>query len=700
MLRSRDADWTGFRGVCRSLDAGSLPPWMAPDVLNVEIHESFIRKRRGKSAYNSSAPTANPVLGAWVYRTGAGAQTPVMAASTNVYADINGNGSFGDAGDTIASGLTAGASRMEFVQWKDVLYFGDGVNTLRKWSGSGTSAVVANLAAPAAAPDVEIYNVTAEACDSGTWTLSGADITTSYYTAGSGTVLQFDATAAGAVGSYIHKTFSAGATLDLSKAERLAFLMYPAAAGDTIQIGVKDNSGTIYWSDHIKIATADALKWTRYDVPLSRIPQADRTASTGMAIRWIAKESTSAYTRTLYFENFELDGPLEADTYKVYYTYYNSTTGQESGPSAAATIALESSLAQLGISVGVTSTATADKVRVYRYRLNGPFTKPKRVAEEADTVGTIYDTKADGILAEENAASIVASVADPPIAKAYAVANRRLLAGYATVSSVTYPWRIYLSRKDFPEMFSTLQTLEFVDDDPGVAGYIDIPTHDSIVRILEVDDTAIIFCRSSIWTLRGSNWPLEGATDVFSLQKRASVGLAAPNAVAVSDRAVYFQSYDGIRVLFPSSTFEGEFLCWVISEPVVDYAIPRSDSQYLSAGVDQDNRVHFVAGQSSGTSLVFDPQIQGALTREMNLARPGWTIYQSWAFSCLAQRRPEPKGALLGGDLSTGKLWWLQQDTSADLEDDAGSNIAWSWTSPADATRSSSDARWRSRCSW
>lgn len=690
-------------GLVVDTEAMEIAPDQCSDAENVDMDPESVSKRLGRVAYNT-APAADKVWGVHPYYPKSGARSLLMAAGSKVYADLNQDGDFIDVGEEIATLLTGGRW-MDFLQYQDTVYFGNGVDAVRKWTGTGTSVVAANPVAPTVPPSLSPSQGQLEAFDSGTWTLVGSAISTSYPTdvQRDGTSLKMTATGAGARGSYIHKTWSAGATVDLSAMSEVIVWVYGEKLGVTYQIGVKNNAGTIdfgLFQTHVILAKKE---WVAVRVSLSGIAPSNRTASTGLGIKF-TDDGDAGFNVSLWFDDARGSGPLVPDDYRYYYTYAiadaNSIITGESGvytavpagetcppKPVAGEITISPDQPVRGVSVTVTASAESgvNTIRIWRYRTNGQFPRPVLVAMLANSSATYLDTRSDGELAEENAEELQEYRIDPPLAKTYAVVNHRLIAGAVTISGTLKPWGVYVSRFSFPQQFSSIQE----PGDAAAAGWFNLPIPDEIVRIIEFDGYAVILCRTSIWTLQGSGW------DEFRLEQRANVGLSAREAVVAGDRLIYFLSEDGMRVLVPSGTIEGEFRTWVISEPVASLlrAIPAAYRQDACMGIDETGRIHLSYTPSGGTAnssaLIFDPFAAGALQSGIQQKRPGWTLYSNWGFSVMRSLRRGASGTgyadngqIIAGDLTSARIHYLRRSVlDAALETDSGSAIAWKWQS-------------------
>jgi hypothetical protein len=256
-----------------------------------------------------------------------------------------------------------------------------------------------------------------------------------------------------------------------------------------------------------------------------------------------------------------------------------------------------------------------------------------------------------------------------------------MLAGACIIDGEYRPWSLYLSYYGKPHAFASAQDAA----DPLAGGFIDLGEKDAIVRIIDIDGNAVIFCERSIWTLEGTGW------NDFVLRKRASVGLDARWSVAVYGRLLLFLASDGVRALALTFGASENFSTWVVSEPIASRlrAIPAGSRHLAAFGLDERERLQVsypgTAQNKNSEAVVLDLQQPGALTNKTDPVRPGWTRYEDWGFSVFhtLKRGGGDDGELLGGDVSVGRVWRLHRSAAgADLEADNGDPIAWSYTGP------------------
>jgi hypothetical protein len=484
------------------------------------------------------------------------------------------------------------------------------------------------------------------------------------------------------------------AVVDLSEVEFVSLWVYSEKTGVTFQVGVRKNDGALDFADFASFETKQKKTWVRIRVPLATIPPAERTASPGLGIKF-GENGGNGYPVSLYFDDARPEGPLVPDHYFYYATYAETETHygeevvvRESNPSPAAELDVSIEDAMLGVTASLPGTAASgvNQILLYRRRRDGPFERARLVTMQANpgagNTVTYLDTRDEGELAVEDAPELVQGKIDPPVAKTYAVANGRLVAGHAQVAGEWHPWRLYLSRLGYPEEFGG----DREPTSPHAPGWLDIAARDHIRRLVEFDGQVLVFCDRAIYTLEGSGW------DDFTFRKRADVGLDARGALAVYDRFVFFLAGDGVRVLAPNRSFDGLFETWVVSEPVdsVLRSIPAAAREQVVCGLDERGRLHLsytpAGGSVNSEALVFDPT-QGAgpggrgaaLTPGYSPTRPGWTQYSNWGFSCFCtlKRGGGDAGQLVGGDPATVQVHYLHRDRNdTALQADSATTLA------------------------
>lgn len=696
-------------GLVSALDPAELGDHQAADLDNLDISRDGIHPRGGTVTYNTIAPNASVPRGMGVYYPPDGTDRSLLIASgASVFADMNRDGDFADAGEEIASAV-AGVDDVDFIQHRGDLFFGSKAAGLYVWSGSGSATAAVLPTPPAGPPTVTRKRTDLETFNSGAWTSTAGALTTSYVSdiARSGNSLKVTATGGGARGAFVHKAWSAGATVDLSTISAVSVWVYSESVGVSYQIGVYKN-GAVLGSDpdftlFPSFLVQTRKSWTRIEIPLGSIAESDRTESPGLAIRFV-DDGGAGFNTSLWFDNSEAVGNLPPGDYKYYYTYANVTAGgvvtSESRaytPAGSliptpAEITIESDAPAAGVNVSVTAGGTASNIHIYRYREDGPFSTAYRVAQITNTTQTWVDTVSEGTIAETNPPSLDYYRISPPAATTYALVGGRLFA-----AGVDYAYRVYVSRSARPLEFSSVESpSEF-----GSGGWFDLPSREPVVRIIEFDGAAIIFTPSSVWALDGS-----GFHD-YVLSKRADVGIASRNGVCVSGRLVYICSMDGVRVIAPNFAADDNFATWVISEPVSDIysAIPSETARKTAMVVDRRGRVIISHGVSGGTNntnaLVFDPNIPGAVDDGggQNRNRPGWCRYstghgfhsgvrlKSGVFSASYK----DIGQVVVVDHTTAKLRFLGwSPMGVSLTSDDGAAIPWIWKTPTDTTVSGS----------
>jgi len=692
-------------GLVLDVDPSEIGEDQATAAENVDFDEEVLAKRKGRVVYNATANVASKVRALHrVYPRDGGAGRFLTQVGT-VIEECDGAGTFASGSGAGATGLTGGAPG-DFVGWKELVYFGNGIDAVRKRATTPAWTVVA-LLTPPVAPTLALSQTVLETFDSNTggsaWTLVGSNLTraneTSIQREGA-SALSLTPTNNNARGAYIHRAFSSGATVDLSTAKYLSLWYYSERVGMVFRVAVKDNSGALDFSLFPIFTATSKDTWKRILVPLDKIPPANRTASTGLAIQFVERPNkvdlSTASNVSLLFDEARAQGPLLADHYSYQATYAELVTREaqlipvrESNPSAVASIDVPDTDAALGISVtvtGVADTTNNTHIRIYRRRRDGVFSRAKLVKEIANpgaTTTSFVDVLGDDEISLNDYPDLVSSKIAPPLARTYCACKGRSFAGhvYADTSSspdsadTWFPWRLYMSRFGYPEEFGG----DEAPLDPNAPGWLDIANRDHIRRLVEFDGGLLVFCDRAIYTLEGSNW------DDFAFRKRADVGLDAREAVVVTDRLIYFLASDGVRILAPNRSQDGLFDTWVISEPVDSLlrAIPYTYRPDACMGQDERGRILLSITAAGGTAnsigLVFDPTQTGAIAPDAQPRRRGWTVYSNWGFSCFVtlKRGGGDAGQLVGGDVVRSRVHYLHRSTvDAALEHDGTSTLA------------------------
>lgn len=718
---SEELGTKGFAGgIQLELSPEEIAPNAASSAENVDLAIQYLRKRLGKTQYNSTEAAASPCIGGTAFYPNSGSRSILLATATAVYADANQDGDFGDASETLASGLSS-RTFVDFLDWRNNVYMGDGVNSVYKWPGSSTASAVAILTAPAAAPECDPIRTIIcdfETASIASWAADGSNtgnVARAYATRTESVKQGTGSLKLTATGSFAGDFWQLNiSSTDLSKAEELSVWVKCTRYGPNFQIGVSASS-TVDYSLFPIISLDEKNVWQEVRVPLTALAPQDRTAITYIGIRLVDEGGASvSATKTckFFFDEMRAVGPFYDDVYYYYYTYaeIDSTSGvilRESNPyqvsgipspakrgdTGTLDVTMPPALAGIAVSGVYTNQSGVTHVMVYRYRETG-FSRAARLIDKFANVSgtgswTYNDYISDSTVELEARAEMPWGKQAPPVAQTYAIVNSRMLAGNVTISATPYPYRLYLSVFEKVEEFSARLASNQVSIDPLTGGWIDLGDHSKIQRIIEFDGMAIIFTDRSIWTLEGSGW------DDFQLRKRADIGLSARNAVAVRNRYVFFLAGDGMRVLIPNRGFVGEFPNYLLSEPIESLlrAIPAGYRSKCAMGIDERDRVELAivrAGQTvSDAAVVFDPRIPGAMADGFQEARPGWTYYTSRGHTAFFKLKRgvltgsyADQGQLMGCDTTTGKVHYLNRSSSdADIETDNGSAIAWNWTS-------------------
>lgn len=391
---SEPAVFSEFAGICPDVDPAELPAHLAADASNVDLYGATLRIRRGRAAYNSTAAHASKTLGLYdYYPTGGGLMIPVLATKGDgkVWADTNNDGDFADAGEAIATGLSTSATWMEFFGYKDRLYFGNGINGLYRWDGSGSAAAVAVLTAPGSAPVAQIVRYVIEDF-AGTWTgvvttnlaMAGGDATAPANEPPEGpTSTRFTASAApaSAARSNYKKNWSAG-TQDLSQHRWLQVSALAHYRGAGFRVAIQNNGGVLDYSALAVNTVNQAKSWLEFLIPLDTVSPASRTASPGLGFEWNNRSPKHDGAQSIWVDNAIPISDLAPGAYTYQSTFYNSTTHSESGPSAKGTVSVTQGVSGTVVQpVGTGGGSGVDRVFIYRQHTGGFWRLPKKVGE-------------------------------------------------------------------------------------------------------------------------------------------------------------------------------------------------------------------------------------------------------------------------------------------------------------------------------
>lgn len=217
-------------GLVRDQDPTEIGDDQASDAENVDFEDETLSKRLGRVVYNPAAAGSGKVWGVHRYysRDGLTARF-LLQAGTAIYED---NGATTPVFSSVHS-LTSGGAPMDFLGWKERVYAGNGVDSLRCRKGSGAWSAVALLPAPPA-PEVAPLRTLLETFESASthatdpaqgWVISGnglvLDPDTALKREGTG-CLRLKATGSNAPGSSVMKCWSSGTVLQTYLTSNLA----------------------------------------------------------------------------------------------------------------------------------------------------------------------------------------------------------------------------------------------------------------------------------------------------------------------------------------------------------------------------------------------------------------------------------------------------------------------------------------------
>lgn len=227
-------------------------------------------------------------------------------------------------------------------------------------------------------------------------------------------------------------------------------------------------------------------------------------------------------------------GNIDDGAHSWYYTYYNSTRGIESDPSAAYTTTVSSGGGNKSIQFYLKrpKDRQVDKIRVYRTTAGGadPF-----LLEEVDAWQSYTYNSTDYEWADNFADTSLGTTAIPttnaiPPACKYIAEHHDIvfLAGDSD-----YPGRLYYSQSAGVEYFDALNYSEV---GPGADG--------DITGLVAVQDRVYIFREKAIWFLFGTV-----STAFEYVHTTRDVGCTIPKSIALIENQIIFASSDGIYAL-------------------------------------------------------------------------------------------------------------------------------------------------------
>jgi hypothetical protein len=375
------------------VDASELPEGFLSECVNADPDGEVCRKRLGRAvAYTAPSGAGAVVAIGAKYPTDGGAPT-ILYARNNL---AGGAGNLFKANTLIGALANSNDGYYELLPFRNEVYVGATYGGLQKLNAALTAiTAVSILIAPPFPMVIGIDQAPIETFDSGAWTAvnapqaGGTAVATAYrntfHREGSN-MLEVTAAAATAEGSYAHRTF--GAVVDMSSLSALILWVRGNAAGLQYQVGIYRDGATpgttaVDWDCFPIYSIGVANEWEQVRVPLAGVQTSERQAVPGLAIRYLDDAGTGYGTAPLlFFDDLKGQGQMTPGRYRYFTTFYDSTTDRESAPATPTVIDLAEPFKSVtGAVLGNTAATAANRIRLYRYREEGPLARPRLIQE-------------------------------------------------------------------------------------------------------------------------------------------------------------------------------------------------------------------------------------------------------------------------------------------------------------------------------
>ena len=633
-----------FRGMDEELSPDQLDTSMLRYLENMLCTNGRLSVRAGRSKYNSVEITgAGPIRGlaTYYFKSGSSYVTQVVCVSD---ADIwkATAGTFTSCGATLT-----GTNQFSFAVIDNYLYAGDGVNDLQRWDGT-TLVEIEGITAPATAPGFKQQAVPIDTCEASTgWSATGtgmavASDATTYH---NGSKSNKITGTTGSLNGYVQRDFGAGFEVDLSGSRYVGFWARATRAGTYIRFGIGEAAGN---EIEASVVIDEADTWQFVSIWIEEYPQTDRDAI--RYLRWTVENADAAFD--LYVDQVQYSGGLTGE-FLYRYSWYNSTSQVESGPSDDAMVVV-SGLQRNSVQVGwVPSSAPVgvDKVRIYR---TGSYSAVWRLVVETAVGAGGSATYVDQLSVDQLGDEQLMGGTAPPCAYLAAWKNRLCYAG-----DPSQPSRLYISNYEEPQQVPPISLLDAIE---STGGFIDIDPADGdkISGIAAFGDMLIIFKHHSVHALQGtsfSNFKRTRLTDALGCASHWSVAQVASTLFWYTGEDVISWSQGGAMT--------------VISNPV------RSRVRGVTAA-----RRTQVSGIVHDMKYLLAYPSADAVNDEVlvyDLRTGGWSVFTGWAVACWAALGGAGNDwDLYAGDAAAGYVW----DTLSGLLDGATA-ISWTAEFPA-----------------
>jgi len=432
--------------------------------------------------------------------------------------------------------------------------------------------------------------------------------------------------------------------LDLSGVRHIHFWARCNVAGTLFQFGFSESSpASADFENQTRFQIRKADTWERIIIDISQIPDSEKDVVAYIGFRVINDDVAAQ----LIVDQIAFSGGLSGD-YEYRYTWYNSSTDQESAASASQVVSISGDVRHSVVVSGWASggSANADQVRIYR---KGGASAIWRLVDTIDDTETTYvDKYAVHLLGAEQEQK------GTPPACAYiaSFANRIVWA-----NNTSYTSRLYVSTYEAP---GTVPEITLLEANGNSGGYIDVQADDGdqITAILGYAEQLLVWKGKSFHALLGTSF-----RDFYLRRLSAELGCASAKSVAAYQNLVIW--YTGKDIV----QYDGSNIT-VLSDPVQSEldSIPVA-SEADTVGVVHDQRYYFfyrTSGSVNNLGLVYD------------MRRGGWTTITGWTagIKCVAKLQGSgDKDLLYAGDATDGFVWDLENG----WDDSGGSTDPVDW---------------------
>lgn len=545
--------WQG--GLNSNLNPAYIGDDELSDMSNAICEDGTARlDRRYIKALEQQAGDLTPQGSGWgKYATGSQSEQYLAVLGTTLYhVDLTTTLAFTAVGG--ATGLTA--SDWWFAQFADYMYCGnatDGLSRKKLAAGSNGTGDYADISLPTAPTSAPTYDYAAnyeEASFTGSSITASGSSSTSLASTGDWQVVY----AAG--GTYtVTITFDTSPDLRPNWEYRdilsQAFLFNGVTYDLRPQIGITDSGGATSYPSH----------WRFNLWRMQNVARSNRDVVNSLSYTFsIPAAGTLTFVKPGFGRVWlSLDSQTNpGDAYPTFkplvyeYTYYNSTTGFESAPSPALTIAANKQMIfgdWFTISAPTTAESGVDNIRFYRVVTTGSTTTRYRLDTVANTGHPTTKTTVDKYPLDEvtDNATYTPSVAPASGITGMCAWQNRLVLAVGTL--------VYISRDGQPLVYEQQSgAFDIYNPARGLTFYPDDKRGEEIVAVVGQDDLYMV-SKYSVRCLVGNspdNWRLLKLPD--------SEGACGPRAVAPYKKGILVLTPSGRLLYHHSSLLEPELV--------------------------------------------------------------------------------------------------------------------------------------------